>query len=213
VNLNDLNLSTHEFQTDRVILLPYVKSKFHPELLQQLHWRLIEDGTLETVFSGMTNAADFDNWRGYMDKQPIVLFVRKPDVIIGAGWVSEVQGIDGARKGAFGFWIYRTSWGTQEGHDLCRFALKWWFETFKIDILFATSLKTNRLAINFARRRFGFQKLCDLPMFFTQGNRLVDATLICLKKDDFDVVYDRWRLGIPENKLQAESESVKLQAV
>lgn len=195
MNLEDLNLRTHEYQTDRVVLLPYVKSKFPPDLLARLHSRLIEDGTLETVFTGMRDARDFEQWNGYMSKQPIVLFVRKPDSIIGAGWVSEVQGVDNARKAAFGFWLYRSSWGTKEGHDLCRFALRWWFETFRIDILYATSLKTNRLAINFALRRFGFRKLCDLPMFFTQGKSLVDGTLICLKKTDFDVVYERWLSG------------------
>lgn len=201
MRLEDLNIGNreeHPYQTDSVVLMPYIKTRFDPELMPRLHARLVADGTLRTVFSSMEDPEVYENWWGYMSKQPIVLFVRKPDTIIGAGWISQAEGKDGGRKAAFGFWVYRESWGTTEAHDLCRFALKWWFEVFRVDILYATSLKTNRLAVNFSRRRFGFQKLCDLPMFFPENGGLVDATLICLKKTDFDVVYDRWSLGIPE---------------
>ncbi len=218
MRLEDLNIASfdvHPYQTDTVVLTPYIKTRFDPGLMPRLHAGLVKDGTLRTVFSSMEDPEIFENWWAYMSAQPIVLFVKKPGLIIGAGWISQAEGKDGARKAAFGFWVYRESWGTTEAHDLCRFALKWWFEVFRVDILYATSLKTNRLAVNFALRRFGFQKLCDLPMFFPQDGQLMDATLICLKKEDFDVVYDRWRLGIQEPRksfVNGSPDSVNLSA-
>jgi hypothetical protein len=194
MNISDLNLGSHPYQTAETILLPYIKSKFAPDLMEQLHRRLIADDTLTTVFSGMPNAHDFSAWHGYLSKLPVVLYVRKPDTILGAGWLAQAEGTAGQRKGAFGFWFFRSAWGTQYVRDLCWLSLRWWFEEMDTVILYATSLKTNRLAVNFSRN-FGFCKLCDLPLFFLQGQKLVDATLIVLKKTDFDPLYEKWRSG------------------
>lgn len=212
MNLSDLSLGSHEYQTPEVILLPYLKSKFPPDFLERLHRQLIKDNILKTVYTGMPDAEDFSAWKAYMEKQPIVLYIIKPDRLVGYGWLSEVQGVPGQRKGAFGFLFFREAWGTKFVRDLCWLSLRWWFHELDTAILFATSLKTNKLAVNFSRI-FGFQKIGDLPMFFLQDGRLVDAVLIYLKKTDFDVVYDRWRSGIPENKLQARAKSNKLQVV
>jgi RimJ/RimL family protein N-acetyltransferase len=195
LKITDLNLDDFEYQTEQVLLLPYngkFKDLFPPDLFHRLHARLIQDGTLWKVFPGFYECDNVDKWVQYVQKQPVVLYIVKPNEVVGFGWITEVQGVDGARKAAFGFWFVRKAWGTQLVRDICWFSLQWWFKELKIDVLYATSLRTNKLAINFSKN-FGFEFLCHLPMFFGMGGRLVDATLICLKRDSFTPRFEFWR--------------------
>lgn len=201
MRIEDLNLKDFEYQTEEVLLLPLSgkhRHLFPPDLYERLHEQLVSDGTLETVFTGMPDAADINAWKGYIDQQPVVLYIIKPDRLVGFGWITQVQGIPGQRKGAFGFVFFKSAWGTQKVRDLCWLSLRWWTVEMDVQILYATSLKTNRLAVNFALKNFGFQKIGTLPMFFLQGRQLVDAVLIYLKKTDFDPLYERWRFGLQE---------------
>lgn len=185
-------LANHTYQTDKVILVPYLDNRkvFPDDFLAQLYGQMLKDGTLETVFAGMSDVT-LNKFVSYLSKHPVVVYVLKPGDVVGFGWVAQAEGCDGARKASFGFTFYRKYWGTQLVRDLCWFSLRWWFEELKIDILYATSLKTNHMATNFART-FGFQKIGHLPMFFQKGDRLVDGTLICLKKSEFDPLYQSW---------------------
>lgn len=181
------------YQTDKVILLPYKDHRdvFREDLLVHMYAQLLKDGTLDMVFAGMPNVT-LNRFVSYLSKQPVVIYVIKPNNVVGFGWVTQAEGVDGARKGSFGFTFFRKYWGTEMVRDLCWLSLHWWFHVLKIDILYATSLRTNRLATNFSRN-FGFSFIGVLPMFFEKQGRLVDGTLICLKKSDFDPHYEFWR--------------------
>jgi len=197
MQVTDLNLKEFDYQTPEVLLLPVnlqYRKLFPPDLYQRIHQQLIADGTLQTVFCGMQNAEDFKEWSDYITKCPVVLYIIKPDRLIGFGWVAEREGVEGHRKASFGFGFFRHAWGTKLVRDLCFLSLRWWFD-LDIEILYASSLKTNRLAVNFSRN-FGFRKLCDLPKFFLQAGRLVDGTLICLPRDVFDPLYTAWRVKV-----------------
>src|SRR5882762_6240918 len=190
MNLHELNLAKHQYQNDQVVLLPYLKTPgvFPDDLWPRIHARLMDDGTVSTIFPGMGmfSAQDLDR---HMKRQPAVLYVIKPDTLVGFGWITQSEGPDGARKAAFGFAFFRSTWGTALVRDLCFLSLAWWFEELKIEILYGSLLKTNRMATNFSRN-FGFKDVGDLPMFFVVGGKLVDGHLICLKKSDFMPRYE-----------------------
>ncbi len=206
LKISDLNLADFKYQTEEVILLPFsgkYRYLFPSDLLAKLHGRLVADETLAQVFAGMNDREDVDKWVPYMDKQPIVLYIEKPGTVTGFGWITESQGIDGARKAAFGFWFVKQAWGTQRVRDLCWLSLRWWFEELNVNILYATSIRANRMAVNFSRI-FGFKYLCLLPMFFVQNGKMDDAHLICLKREDFRPKFDLWRESHPAQEKPLE---------
>lgn len=185
-------LAGHHYQTDKVILAPYIDNRqaFPDDFLVHLYTQMKKDRTLDTVFAGMPTVS-LNRFVAYLSKQPVVIYVIKPNDVVGFGWITQSEGVNGARKASFGFTFFRKYWGTERVRDLCWFSLRWWFNELNIDILYATSLSTNRLATNFSRI-FGFTKIGTLPMFFQKGESLVDGTLICLKRDDFMPRYESW---------------------
>lgn len=191
--MTDERFKDHYYQTDKVILLPYIdhRQAFPDGFLVNLYEQMKADGLLETVFAGMSDVT-CNKFVSYLSTHPMVVYIIKEEMnCVGFGWVAQSEGITGARKGSFGFTFFRKYWGTQMVRDLCWLSLRWWFHELKIDVLYATSLRTNRLATNFSRI-FGFEKIGNLPMFFQKGDKLVDGTLICLKKTNFDFLYDAW---------------------
>ena len=193
----------HYYQTDQVILLPYFdhRGAFPEDFLVHLYSQMMEDGLLETVFAGMSRVT-LNKFVVYLSSHPTVIYIEKPGNVVGFGWVAQSEGIDGARKASFGFTFFRKYWATKRVRDLCWFSLRWWFTELKVDVLYATSLRSNRLATNFSRI-FGFNRIGDLPMFFQKGDSLVDGTLICLKRYDFDPLYEQWYEGVKECGIEA----------
>lgn len=185
-------LAGHYYQTDKVILVPYLdhRKAFPEGFLASLYCQMAKDGTLETVFAGMPEVT-LNRFVSYLSSHPVVVYMIKPNDVVGFGWITQSEGKDGARKASFGFTFFRKYWGTLLVRDLCWFSLRWWFHELNIDILYATLLSANRMATNFSRI-FGFHKVGTLPMFFQKGDRLLDGTLICLKRDDFDPLYECW---------------------
>lgn len=186
---------SYQYQTDKVLLLPYKDHRhvFPDDLFVHLYAHMLKDQTLDTVFAGMPQVT-LNRFVAYLSKQPVVIYLIKPNDVVGFGWITQSEGIDGARKASFGFTFFRKYWGTELVRDLCWLSLAWWFHELRVDILYATSLKKNRLAINFSRN-FGFSHVGVLPMFFEKDGALVDGTLIYLKRSDFDPRYESWRMS------------------
>jgi hypothetical protein len=142
---------------------------------------------------GMNHLNTFLN---YLPKRPgLVICCVKGEPrprAVGFGWLTEVDGREGARKGAFGFGFFKEVWGRQVNIDLSYMMLHYWMSELKIDTLYGTTLKTNRLAVRYSQH-FGFDFLCNLPRFWDVNGKAEDATLIVLLKEKFMPRYMRWR--------------------
>lgn len=189
-----------EYETEKTILLPYSQSNtkmFREEFLPSLYFRLRDEGTLKIIFPG-ARLGHLNDFVGTMRfATGFVVPSLKVDgkvVPVGIGWLPEVDGVDGARKAAFGFGFFKEMWGNRERvrlHvDLSFLMLKWWFSECKVDILYGTTL--NPKARNYSRR-FGFSEPYTLPKFFCQDGNLVPASLIHLERERFLEYYRRWR--------------------
>jgi hypothetical protein len=189
-----------EYQTAKTMLLPYVQTNsalFTEDFLPRLYFRLRDEGTLKIIFPG-SRISHLNDFMLVMARAIgfVVPCLRVDDKVVpvGLGWLAEIDGIDGARKGAFGFGFFKEMWGSRERvqlHvDLSFQMLAYWFQECGCDILYGTTL--NPKARNYARR-FGFSEPYTLPKFFCQDGKLVPASLIHLERDRFLEYYRRWR--------------------
>lgn len=193
-------VSSYEYETDRLILLPYDKTAtatFREEFLPLLYLRLKEEKTLDLIFPGM-GMGHMNDFVAYMrNAAGFVVPSLKMDgkvLPVGLGWLAEVDGPVGARKGSFGFGFFKEMWVNRERvrwHvDLSTLMLAYWFEECKCEILYGTSI--NPKALNYSRR-FGFSKPYRLPKFFSRGGVLTDAHVIYLEREAFRRYYSHWR--------------------
>lgn len=189
------------YQTNKVVMLQYQKTNtaiFPEEFLASLYYRLKEEGSLHKIFPGMA-LGHLNDYMAYMAKVSglVICCLKTPEKPrpVGLGWICESSGGDGARRATFGFGFFKEVWGWQQNVDLSWMMLHYWFDVLKVDVLYGTTLKSNRLAVRYSKY-FGFDFLCTLPMFFTVGNALVDADLIVLKKTEFIPRYNVWRKGV-----------------
>lgn len=195
-----LNLNTEdwEFQTHDTILVPYrpdAKAFFPEDYMVSLYFRLIEQGLLSIIFPGM-GINHLNQFIGYVNRhQFLICLAREGDKIIdtaGFGYITEADGVDGARKGGFGFGFFREWHATRHARTLSWFMLAFWMKRLNIDVLFGTTLKANRLARNFSYN-FGFKNHVDIPNLFFRNGELQDGTVMSLDINDFEPLYDQWR--------------------
>lgn len=180
------------YQTSKTVMLPYSPKHtavWPPDFLEQLYAKLIEDGTLHTIFPGM-NLEKVEDFVGYLSKVKGLVICclkteTKPDPI-GFGWLSEVDRI----KGSFGFGFFKDAWKNRVHVDLSFQMLAYWFDTFDIQNLYGTTL--NPIAKNYSKR-FGFANLCVLPGFFDCQGVATDGSLIVLRKDVFLRYHNHWK--------------------
>ena len=183
----------YPYQTDKVVLLPYSEKHvavFPEDFLGRLYFRLQEEHTLHRIFPGM-QMNHMSAFVTYMSKMKglVICCIKtetKPEPV-GFGWLPEVDGVDGARKAAVGFGFFRRAWGTPELRSLSRMMLWNWHHDLKIDMLFGCTLRTNALAKKIAYE-MGFELVGDIPMFYVQNGKLLDATLLALSKPKFEEV-------------------------
>ena len=176
-------------------MLPYMPQFFPENYLVTLYSKLKEQDLLDLVFPG-GETFTLNGFVSYMAGKKLLSCWMKDGeklVLIGGGWLVSMEGIDGARKGVVGFYFFKEGWAKRETRDLSRFMLKYWFAENKIDILYATSLVENKLAVNFARN-YGFKYQCLLPKYFVYKQRLEDAHLITLTAEDFEPI---WQSAYP----------------
>ena len=109
-----------EYETEKTILLPYSQSNtkmFREEFLPSLYFRLRDEGTLKIIFPG-ARLGHLNDFVGTMRfATGFVVPSLKVDgkvVPVGIGWLPEVDGVDGARKAAFGFGFFKEMWGNRE---------------------------------------------------------------------------------------------------
>lgn len=190
---------TWKFITRHTVVIPYdaTRTDLFPETyLVSLYMQLKEEGLLPLIFPGcaITHLNHFVKY--FTDiRHPLVIGMALKDgevsEPIGIGWIAEVEGQRGARKGSLGYGFFRKFWGSHLLREAAWNILDYWFYGLDIDILYGTALNANGLAKNFSKR-FGFTNLCILPKFFYSQGELVEASLMCLDRVTFDERYEKW---------------------
>jgi RimJ/RimL family protein N-acetyltransferase len=176
------------YQNDRVIVVPYVDGNpskaFSDEFLFFLYSQCKKDKILDILFPGMPMVTPA-RFVAYLKDRPILVGLVKPTFEVAEfGFIYEVEGPEGARKGTVGFAAFRKWWGSSEIKDMSRLALRWWFTEAKYNILFGTTLWRNRVAWRFSRE-LGFQSVGRVPMFFSKDGRLEDMHLLYATPETF----------------------------
>ena len=197
-NVLNLNTFSWPYQSPNTILVPYRQeaTNFFPEdFLVSLYCRLVQEDLLHTIFPGM-NFKHLNQFINYMSTHPsLICLTRNEGEILdtaGFGYITENDGVDGARKAGFGFGFFRDHWATEVPRTLSWFMLAFWMNELKIDVLFGTTLKANGLAKNFSLN-FGFKNHMDVPKLFFRNGQLEDATIMLLEREDFEPRYQAWR--------------------
>jgi hypothetical protein len=176
------------YQTEDATMVPYVEGNpskvFSDEFLFFLYSRCKEDGLLDVLFPGMPLVTPA-RFVAYLKDRPVLVGLVKPDFeVAGFGFIYEVQGEDGARKGTIGFAFFKKWWGTGNPLEIARLALQWWFTEAKYSIIFGTTRWTNRIAWRFAQK-LGFQSVGRVPKFFSKNGQLEDMHLMWVTPETF----------------------------
>lgn len=188
-------IKNYPYQNHRCVILPYDEKQtwlFPEEFLGRMYMQLRREGTLDMAFPGM-DLSHLNRFISYMANIRLgfviccLKTIKKPHPV-GWGFLTEVDGPNGMRKASFGFGFFKEIHGRREHVDLSMFMLAHWFQEYKINQLYGTTL--NPLALNYSKR-FGFQKLCVLPKFFS-GRA---ASLITLTPEAFQPHYDAWQIS------------------
>lgn len=187
------------YQDETTIVVPYQKTGgiFRETFLPEIYFRLKDEDTLKLIFPGM-GIQHLNDFVCYMSRvRGFVIPCRKEGeqvIPCGLGWMAEIDGVDGARKGAFGFGFFKEMWvnrvRVRQHVSLSFEMLNYWFTTFSIDNMFGTSINPKALAYS---RRFGFTKPIVLPKFFNQDGTLIDAHVISLERPTFMRYHSSWR--------------------
>jgi RimJ/RimL family protein N-acetyltransferase len=187
-----------QYQTDRVVIVPYDKARsvFPPEFLGRLYFETKNEGLFKTVFPEWPDPT-FNEFIAYLNNRPLLLYcIKQPEgkehLVAGYGFIEESSGSPENRKASFGFMIFKKYRGTKEVRELIWECLRFWFQELSIQVLYGTSLRSNRVATNFSRQ-FGFKELCVLPGFFLCGEERQDGRLVCLERMDFMKLYEQHR--------------------
>jgi hypothetical protein len=196
INAGLENIKSWPFQNHRAVILPYDEKQtwlFPEEFLGRMYVRLRSEGLLDVSFPG-SKLNHLNRFITYMANIRFgfvigcVKTIKKPHPV-GWAYLTEIDADaeDGKRKASFAFGFFKEIHGRREHVDLSMFYLKYWFDVFKVDQLYGTTL--NPLAFNYSKR-FGFQSLCVLPKFF-DGK---PARLITLTPEAFKPHYDAWKV-------------------
>ena len=182
------NFSKWQYQTESAILVPYLpraKDAFSDDFLVRQYVQLLHDDLLDTIFPE-NPPMDLNQFVAYCIKHEVQVLCKKesevgPFTPIGFGWVYDKSGIDFARIAKVGFVFYKQYWRTKLIRQAAMLLVDWWLNCMEIDVLYGTMLATNRLGLNFAKK-FGFQFLTRLPLFFLRNGAREDGLLVCLVK-------------------------------
>ena len=179
---------TWAYQNDRVVVVPYVDGTpskvFSDEFLFFLYSQCKKDKILDRLFPGMPIVTPA-RFVAYLKDRPLVVGMVKPTFEVAEfGFIYEVEGPEGARKGTVGFACFKKWWGGVEIKDIARLALRWWFTEAKYNILFGTMLYRNRVAWKFSKD-LGFQSIGRVPMFFLKDGKLEDMHLAYVTPETF----------------------------
>src|SRR5208282_1356569 len=183
------------YQNDKVVVLTYSEKHtavFPEDFLAKVYFHFKNDGLIDTIFPGM-DLNHLNRFISYVSKRsglliPCIKTETKPTPI-GIGFLTEVDGDEGARRASFCFGYFRDFHKDRRHIDLSAMMLRYWFAEAKVTILFGTSL--NPVAINYSRR-FGFKLQGVLPNFFVAHGSLRDAQLIYLRESEFSPLYDQF---------------------
>jgi hypothetical protein len=197
-NTPNFELETWPFKSPTTIMIPYRAdaTEFWPEdYIVSIYYRLVTEDLLTTIFPGM-GFDHLNKFVNYMSRKSWLVCLTRNERDItdtaGFGYITETNGVDGARNAGFGFGFFKAWHATPEARFLSWFMLDFWLERLNIDVLFGTTLKANGLARNFSLN-FGFKGHTEIPKFFFRNGQLEDATIMLLEKQDFLPKYEAWR--------------------
>jgi RimJ/RimL family protein N-acetyltransferase len=187
-------LTQWKYQTDKVMLYPYVSGEvsglFNENFLSWLYFETKKQprNLIDMVFPAYAKRFDLNDFIVQMKDKPIVVAFKKPDFkVVGYGWLHSVEGDGTEKKASIGFCFFKDLWGTDELRDVSNFTAAWWFYELGIKVFYGTILKRNRLAIRFAHE-MGCKSIGDLPDFFFRNGVLEDAHLIYMTRESFQSV-------------------------
>lgn len=183
-------LETWQYRTERVHLSPYSSEAFDELFLPRLYLKTKEEGLLDLIFPGWHSKMTLPDFVDYLNarQQGFVVATLRPDYpVVGYGWLNEIEGVNGARKASFGFCFFREYHRSEEIRDLARLALAYWFKEIDLNVLYGATLFSNRPAIKFSQE-MGFHQIGLAPKFFVKGNRMDDAWIVVLEREDFTSV-------------------------
>jgi hypothetical protein len=182
------------FQNHRAVLLPFQENNlevFPEDFIARMYYKIKADGTMALAFPSMqlNHLNRFITYVSNIKLGFVIGCLKTPTKPKPVGWayLTEVDGEEGQRKASFAFGFFKEIHGRREHVDLSMFYLKYWFDNFGVNQLYGTTL--NPLALNYSKR-FGFERLCVLPKFFSGK----PASLITLTPEAFQSHYDAWKL-------------------
>lgn len=179
----------YQYQDGDCLVLPYnhaTRDHFPEAFLPSMYFRMKEEGLLPLVFP-QAEPLHLNHVVQYLADKPILVVFKKPEyTVAGLGWLYQVEGPEGARKGSVGFAFFREFQGRHLARQAARLALRWWMTEGKIDAIFGTVAVHNRIAENFARR-VGFNVVGTIPYWFaTPEKKFMAARLMLVTKEDFE---------------------------
>ena len=172
-------VAANPYQADDVMLVPYDENAFPPDFLVKMYFKLTQDQTLDRIFASGSQWTLNQFVYVLRDKPMVIGLDKKANIVLGMGWLMDCVGQAPHRRASLGFAFVKEAWGSQAVRTLARLALQWWTKELGFSVLYGTTLPSNRLAQNFARK-MGFQRVCTLPGWYAKEASMVDAELYVL---------------------------------
>lgn len=173
-------------------LVPFTPDTMPDVLLPQLYATCKRDRILRYIFTENPNIS-FAQFISQLCGKVILLGVSAGEEkkVLGFGWLWDIKGNKDSKVANIGFACFKEGWASKKeptrGDDIraiARLALGWWFCEAGIDVVYGTTLATNKIAQRFALQ-VGFSRLTTLPKFLVRDGKLVDAVLFCVERDRF----------------------------
>jgi hypothetical protein len=180
-----------QYQSDDLCLTPYqdsVNQTYREEFLAGVYAQLKVENTLDILLPGLQPLC-LNKFVAYFHDRPMVLgTVRNAQEdwdVAGFGWLFQIEGNESGRRGNCGYAFFRKYWGTPAIRQLSRWALSYWFNECKMDVIFGAALATNVLAQRFDRE-LGFTPMGVARKWFPTANGLRDAVVVSMTKEEFN---------------------------
>jgi RimJ/RimL family protein N-acetyltransferase len=178
-------LDTWDYQTDKVLIVPYVpksnENSLPEEFLASLYAITKKDDLFRRAFPAGPKF-NLNSFIGYFYNRTMLIGIIKPGAVAGYTWIYDIEGNEKFKKGSVGVCFFREFWGRQEIVDLARLGLYWYFEELHLKAIFGTIAKWNRSSLRFAKL-LGFEECGCIPFFFLSGDTPTASSVVVLEEE------------------------------